>query len=157
MQSFTFALCLHVCVLVFVFSNVSCFSSLPPSFFPFFLPFLKVSVITILTLTDYILYPLQNHISIFSFVYLLLIFSRFKMSRCILPFLFLHCVCTSAFYIQSFPNVVILSTILWAGSAYDAIKLLSENIVWCWFNFHRLSCKQGRTKGRAIWKRGLRL
>jgi len=36
-QSFTFALCLHLCVLVFVFSDVSCFSSLLPSFLPSFL------------------------------------------------------------------------------------------------------------------------
>jgi len=119
-----------------------------PSFLPFFLPSLKVSVITILTLTVYILYPLQNHISIFSFVYLLLIFSRFKMSPCILQFLFFHCVCTFAFYIQRFPNVVILSTILWAWSAYDAINVIIwKHYVWCWFNFHRLSYKQAGLRG----------
>jgi len=146
-RALTFSWCLHVYVLVFVFSDLSCLSSLLLSFL---LPsFLKSFYYYIITFIDYIMYPLQNHISIFSFVCSLLIFSRFKMSRCLLPFLFLHCVRTFAFYIQRFPNVVILSTILWAWSAYDAINVIWKLYVWCWFNFHRLSYKQDRTNGRA--------
>jgi hypothetical protein len=120
-----------------------------PSFIPSFLPYVEVSIITILTFIDYIVYPLQNQISIFSFVYSLLFFSQFKMSHCLLPFLFLHSVCTFAFYIQYFPNAVILSTIFWAWIPYDNINLIIwKHYVWCWFDFHRLSYKQGRTKGQ---------
>ena len=119
--------------------SVTCPAFLPFSLPSFFLPsFIKVSIITIITFIDYIIYLLQNHISIFSFVFSHLNFSRFKMSRCLLPFLFLHCVCTFAFYIQRFPNIVILSTMLWARSAYDAINFnIWKLYVWCWFNFHK--------------------
>jgi hypothetical protein len=78
--------------------SVTCPAFLPSSLHSF-LPFLKVSIITILNFIDYIMYSLQNHVSIFSLVYSLLVLSRFKMSRCLLLFLFLHCVCTFAFYI----------------------------------------------------------
>jgi hypothetical protein len=143
-----FDVCTCMCSCLY---SVTCPAFLPSSFPSFFfLPFLKVSIITIITFIDYIMYPLQNHIFIFSFVYSLLIFSRFKMSRCLLPFLFLHCVCTFAFYIQRCPNVVILPTISWAWNDYDAINVIIPKFhVWCWFNFHKLSYKQVRTKGRA--------